>query len=231
MKSLHLALLFCLSGVGLAADDPPRVHSPAGALQGVRSGDIQIFRSIPYALPPTGALRWKPPLPAAKWKGVRDATKQGPACMQPKPKSESVYAWDLGAVSEDCLTLSVWTPDTKKKLPVFVWIHGGALSAGSGTEPLYEGSKLASRGIVVVNINYRLGILGFLAHPALSAESRRNISGNYGLLDQIAALRWVQKNIAAFGGDPGNVTIAGESAGALSVMYLMAAPDARGLFH
>ena len=151
--------------------------------------------------------------------------------MQPKARSGSIYAWDIGALSEDCLTLNVWAPAKAGKAPVFVWIHGGALSTGSGGEPMYDGSKLAERGLVVVTINYRMGILGFLAHPALSAESRRNVSGNYGLLDQIAALRWVKDNIAAFGGDAGNVTIAGESAGGLSVMYLMVAPEARGLFH
>ena len=133
-------------------------------------------------------------------------------------------------MSEDCLSLNIWAPANARNAPVFVWIHGGALVGGSGSEPLYDGAKLAERGIVVVSINYRLGVLGYLAHPALSAESRRNISGNYGLLDQIEALRWVKRNIAAFGGDPANVTIAGESAGALSVMYLMAAPEARGLF-
>lgn len=229
MKKLSVLFWACLAAPALAG--APTVNAPAGTVQGTAEGGLFVFRSLPYAQPPTGAMRWKPPLPLPKWKGTRDASKFGPACMQPKPKGESIYAWDLGAVSEDCLTLSIWTPDTKKKLPVFVWIHGGALSGGAGSEPIYNGSQLASRGLVVVNINYRLGILGFLAHPALSAESRRNISGNYGLLDQIAALRWVQKNIAAFGGDPGNVTIAGESAGALTVMYLMASPEARGLFH
>jgi para-nitrobenzyl esterase len=133
-------------------------------------------------------------------------------------------------MSEDCLSLNIWAPAKAKKAPVFVWIHGGALSSGAGSDKLYDGARLASQGIIVVTINYRMGILGFLAHPALSAESRRNVSGNYGLLDQIAALRWVSRNIAAFGGDASNVTIAGESAGGLSVMYLMAAPEARGLF-
>ena len=135
------------------------------------------------------------------------------------------------AISEDCLTLNIWAPANARKAPVFFWIHGGALSAGSGSEPMYDGSKFAERGIVVVTINYRLGVLGFLAHPALSAESPLQVSGNYGLLDQIEALRWVKRNIAAFGGDPANVSIAGESAGGLSVLYLMAAPQARGLFH
>ncbi len=213
------------------ADDPPVINASAGKVSGVSVGDLQVFKGIPYALPPTGTRRWKPPLPMPKWKGTRAATQYGPACVQPKARSGSIYAWDIGALSEDCLTLNVWAPAKISKAPVFVWIHGGALSTGSGGEPLYDGSKLAGRGLVVVTINYRMGILGFLAHPALSAESRRNVSGNYGLLDQIAALRWVKDNIAAFGGDAGNVTIAGESAGALSVMYLMVAPEARGLFH
>jgi para-nitrobenzyl esterase len=228
MKKLLLVMLFA---VGPAFADAPVVHAPAGTLHGVASGELAVFKGIPYALPPTGERRWKPPLPMPRWKGAREAVNFGPACMQPKPRSESIYAWDLGAVSEDCLTLNVWTPGTKGGRPVFVWIHGGALSGGAGSEPMYDGARLAGRDLVVVTINYRLGILGFMAHPALSAESRRNVSGNYGLLDQIAALRWIQKNIAAFGGDPGNVTIAGESAGALTVMYLMAAPEARGLFH
>jgi len=213
------------------ADTPPTVATSAGKLQGAISGHVQVFKGIPYAQPPVGALRWKPPLPMSKWKGVRDASQFGPACVQPKPKAESIYSWSLPATSEDCLTLNVWSPAKAHKLPVFVWIHGGALWGGSGGEPLYEGIPLAQNGIVVVTINYRLGVLGFMAHPALSAESRRNVSGNYGLLDQIEALTWVKNNIAAFGGDPGNVTIAGESAGGLSVMYLMAMPGARGLFH
>jgi para-nitrobenzyl esterase len=177
-----------------------------------------------------GALRWQPPLPAPKLKGTHDATQFGAACIQPKGRPESIYFWNLPKTSEDCLYLNVWSPAKADKAPVFVWIHGGALSGGSGSEPFYDGTRLAEKGVVVVTINYRLGALGFLVHPALSAESRRNISGNYGLLDQILALEWVQKNIAAFGGDPANVTIAGESAGGLSVMYLMAAPSARGLF-
>jgi para-nitrobenzyl esterase len=165
------------------------------------------------------------------WNGVRDAAKFGAACIQPKARSGSIYAWDLGAIGEDCLFLNIWAKQGVSNAPVMVWIHGGALTTGSGSEPMYDGTKLAERGVVVVSINYRLGVLGYLAHPLLSAESNGNISGNYGLLDQIEALRWVKRNIAAFGGDPSNVTIAGESAGGLSVMYLMASPPARGLFH
>ena len=145
-------------------------------------------------------------------------------------RAESIYAWDLPAISEDCLSLNIWAPAKARHAPVFVWIHGGALTAGAGSEPMYDGTRLAEHGVVVVTINYRLGVLGYLAHPALSAESPLNISGNYGLLDEIEALRWVKRNIASFGGDARNVTIAGESAGGLSVMYLMAAPEARGLF-
>ena len=229
---LSVAILFVALGLVMpAAADTAVVSSPAGKLQGTADGKLQVFKGIPYALPPTGEMRWKPPLPMPKWKGTRDATQFGAACIQPKGKPDSIYFWNLPKTSEDCLYLNVWAPANARKAPVFVWIHGGALSGGSGSEPMYDGAKLAERGIVVVTINYRLGLLGFLVHPGLSAESRRNISGNYGLLDQIQALEWVKRNIAAFGGDPANVTIAGESAGGLSVMYLMAAPSARGLFH
>ena len=224
-----LLATLCLS-LPAGADAPPTVAAPAGSVQGEAAGGLHIFKGIPYALAPTGAMRWKPPLPAAKWKGTRDATKFGPVCVQPKPRPGSIYTWELPPMSEDCLSLNIWAPASARKAPVFVWIHGGALSSGAGSDKLYDGARLASQGIVVVTINYRMGVLGFLAHPALSAESRRNVSGNYGLLDQIAALRWVSRNIAAFGGEASNVTIAGESAGGLSVMYLMAAPEARGLF-
>jgi para-nitrobenzyl esterase len=226
--------LLCLVLVGMSlsagAASPPLVQAPAGKLQGTTTGQVNAFKGIPYAVPPVGAMRWKPSLPAPKWKGVRAATDFGAACIQPKGRPESIYFWSLPSTSEDCLFLNVWAPADARKAPVFFWIHGGALSGGSSSEPLYDGTKFAERGIVVVSINYRMGPLGFLVHPALSAESRRNISGNYGLLDQILALRWVANNIAAFGGDPSNVTIAGESAGGLSVMYLMATPEARGLF-
>jgi para-nitrobenzyl esterase len=206
------------------------LSTPVGKVQGTTEGNVRVFKGIPYAAPPVGALRWKPPLPAAKWKGALDATKYGAGCIQPRGSPASIYYWNLTTTSEDCLFLNVWAPADARDAPVFFWIHGGALSGGTGGDPLYDGQKLAERGIVVVTINYRMGPLGFLVLPALSAESRRNISGNYGLLDQIAALNWVQKNIGAFGGDAANVTIAGESAGGLSVMYLMAAPSARGLF-
>jgi len=202
--------------------DTPVVRAPTGAVSGEAQGKINIFKGMPYALPPVGAARWKPPVAMPAWKEVKDAKAFGAACIQPKSRSGSIYANEPAVMSEDCLFLNVWAPQGAKKAPVFVWIHGGALTTGSSSEPMYDGLKLADRGVVVVSINYRLGVLGYLAHPQLSAESAEGISGNYGLLDQIEALRWVQKNIAAFGGDPANVTIAGESAGGLSVMYLMA---------
>jgi para-nitrobenzyl esterase len=193
-------------------------------------GDLRVFKGIPYALPPTGSARWKPPSSMPRWSGVRQATEFGPVCFQPQSALSSIYTWAPAPMSEDCLTLNIWAPAGARKAPVFFWIHGGALTTGSSRDALYDGARLADRGIVVVSINYRLGVLGWLAHPELSKESPLAVSGNYGLLDQIEALQWVRRNIRAFGGDPANVTIAGESAGALSVMYLMASPVARGLF-
>ena len=209
----------------------PEVTAPAGAVRGRAEAGISSFKGIPYAAPPVGVRRWRPPAPAAAWSGVRDAGQFGAACIQPTPGARSIYSSDLGTTSEDCLTLNIWTASTAGKAPVIVWIHGGALVTGSSKETLYDGSALAAAGVTVVSINYRLGVLGYLAHPDLSAESPVGVSGNYGLLDQVAALQWVKTNIAAFGGDPDNVTIAGESAGGLSVMYLMASPLGRGLFH
>ncbi|TNE63631.1 MAG: carboxylesterase/lipase family protein [Alphaproteobacteria bacterium] len=206
------------------------VKAPAGAVEGETRGGLNVFKGIPYAQAPIGDLRWKPPVPLAAWDGVHAAHDFGPACLQPEPNPKSIYSWDLPSKSEDCLSLNIWAPKKAKKAGVFVWIHGGALRAGSSLEPMYDGARLAEEGILVVSINYRLGVLGYMAHPELSAESPDHVSGNYGLLDQIAALKWVQDNIAAFGGDPENVTVAGESAGALSVMYLMASPEAHGLF-
>lgn len=214
-----------------AAQDGAVVRAPAGSVRGEAAGDLHIFRGVPYARPPVGQLRWRPPLQLSRWSGTRDATQFGPNCMQPQSRPGSIYAEERPSMSEDCLTLNIWAPANAQNAPVMVWIHGGSLTTGAGSDGITDGATMARRGIVVVSINYRLGVLGYLAHPALSAESRRNISGNYGLLDQIAALEWVKRNIGAFGGDASNVTIAGESAGALSIMYLMAAPDARGLFH
>lgn len=220
----------CLATTQAAAD--PMVEAPAGALRGVALDGVNVFRGVPYAQAPTGRMRWRAPVTAARWNGVRDATRFGPACHQPPSRPGSIYApAETPAMSEDCLSLNIWAPENADRAPVFVWIHGGSLTGGTGSEAMYDGARLAAQGMVVVTINYRLGVLGYLAHPDLSAESPDGVSGNYGLLDQIEALRWVNRNIAAFGGDPDNVTIAGESAGALSVMYLMAAPSAHGLFH
>ena len=207
------------------------INAPAGDVRGVAQDKVLAFKGIPYAAAPVGDARWKPPSPPADWDGEFDASEFGPACMQFRANVESIYAETLKAMSEDCLSLNVWKPKDAADAPVFVWIHGGSLRSGASSQRMYDGAALAQSGLVVVSINYRVGALGYLAHPALSAESPDNISGNYGMLDQIAALEWVQRNISAFGGDPDNVTIAGESAGALSVMYLMASPPARGLFH
>lgn len=228
-----LSMLAACASVGSfsRSDAGAVVSMPAGAVEGVREGGIRVFKAIPYAMAPVGQRRWRAPEPMPRWSGVRAARDYGPACVQPNRQVQSIYWQELGPLSEDCLSLNIWAPDGAERAPVFVWIHGGALAAGSSREALYDGTEFARRGVIAVSINYRLGVFGFLAHPELSAESGEHVSGNYGLLDQIEALRWVQRNIAAFGGDPSNVTIAGESAGALSVMYLMAAPDARDLFH
>lgn len=217
---------------GAADDARPQVSLRTGVVQGVADAASKViaYKGIPYAKPPLGELRWRPPVPAPAWEGVRDARTFGPACLQPPYPPTSVYFGDMAAPSEDCLTLNVWAPSGARRLPVMVWIHGGALLRGSSSEALYDGVKIARQGVVFVSINYRLGLFGFMAHPALSAESAENVSGNYGLLDQIEALRWVRDNIGRFGGDPSQVTIAGESAGGLSVISLLASPLARGLF-
>jgi para-nitrobenzyl esterase len=222
-------LLVCATG-SLAQGIAPRVKIDSGVVEGRMQGDVSTFLGIPYAAPPVGDLRWKPPAPAANWTGVREAREFGARCMQGAIYDDMVFR-DPG-ISEDCLTLNVWTPalGTATQLPVMVWIHGGGYVAGATSEPRQDGQFLAQRGVVVVSMNYRLGVFGFLTLPALAKESGRNAAGNYGLLDQAAALQWVRRNIAAFGGDPGNVTIFGESAGSFSVSALMASPLAAGLF-
>jgi para-nitrobenzyl esterase len=225
------AWLVCAGGAAAASPTAaPEVAIAQGRLAGAAEPGLRVFKDIPYALPPVGARRWKPPAPPARWQGTRDATRFGPSCPQPPVPATSVYVDPPKAMSEDCLTLNVWTPDHADHAPVILWIHGGSLRIGGSAEPIYNGATFARRGIVFVSINYRLGVLGWLALPALSAESPDAVSGNYGLLDQIAALRWVRDNIAAFGGDPANVTVMGESAGALSVTYLLTSPLAKGLF-
>ena len=198
---------------------------------------IAVFRGIPFAAPPVGGLRWRAPQPVLPWAGVKNATEFSASCIQAlTPKGFGPWTHEFvtqNNVSEDCLYLNVWTPakSARDGLPVFMWIYGGGFQSGSAEVPIYDGEGLARRGIVVVTINYRVGILGFLAHPELTKESGYKASGNYGLLDQIAALRWIRRNIAAFGGDPRRVTIAGQSAGSMSVHDLVASPLAKGLFH
>ena len=228
------ALVALIQGAGPSfaqtAQSAP-VTTQSGQVIGEPLADgLTVYRGLPYALPPVGERRWTPPQPPAAWTGVRRAATFSPSCVQPLSGPTNLYADDPKRMSEDCLYLNVWTPDHARGAPVMVWIHGGAFSGGNLSTPLYDGVGLASRGVVVVTINYRLGILGFLAHPDLSAESPRHVSGNYGLLDQIEALRWVKANIAAFGGDPSNVTIFGESAGGLAVIDLVTSPQAKGLF-
>ncbi len=228
MRRLVRAIV--LAGVVFAAtpvlaEAPPVVNAPAGSVRGAASGEVVSFRGIPYARAPVGNLRWRAPQALQRWRGIRDVGAFGAACMQPASPF-----FQYPATSEDCLFLNIWAPKSARNAPVLFWIHGGSLINGAGSDVIYDGASFAARGIIVVSINYRLGPLGWLAHPELSAESRRRVSGNYGLMDQIAALRWVRRNIGAFGGDARNVTIAGQSAGALSVTLLMAAPDARGLF-
>ena len=208
--------------------DPVRVTG--GSVQGFVAGSgVRTFRGIPFGAPPVGEGRWQPPRPVARWQGVRDATRFGPRCMQLPVFGDMVFR--SSGMGEDCLYLNVWTPahSAKERLPVLVYFYGGGFIAGDGSELRYDGESLAGHGIVVVTVNYRLGVFGFLAHPELTRESPHHASGNYGLLDQTAALRWVHDNIAAFGGDRGRVTIAGESAGSMSVSAQMASPLARGL--
>ncbi|HEX3699900.1 MAG TPA: carboxylesterase family protein [Phenylobacterium sp.] len=224
------AAALSLAGLASAACAADTVHVAQGALHGATAGAVTSFKAIPFAAPPVGELRWRPPAPPAHWQGVRDATASAPACMQmsrPRPGQPPM------AQSEDCLYLNVWAPAAARpgqKLPVMVWIHGGSFTSGAGSLPFYDGSHFAQRGVVLVTVNYRLGRLGFFAHPALSAEAHGGATGDFGIMDNIAALNWVKANIAAFGGDPANVTAFGESAGGILINFLMAAPDARGLF-
>jgi len=208
-----------------ANQSAPLVTIGAGRLFGSRTADGgAVFKGIPFAQPPVGELRWREPMPAKPWAGIRDATKFGAPCIQ---------GGSMGAnSSEDCLYLNVWTPKwpMKSRAAVMVWIHGGGNFAGAGSDPIFDGENLARHGVVAVTANYRLGVFSFFAHPELSKESSHHVSGNYGLLDQIQALRWVHENIAKFGGDPANVTIFGESAGSLDVNVLMASPLSKGLF-
>lgn len=237
---LLVAIFFaCSSAQKTDQIDVNSVKVQSGIISGRTSDDqsVKIFMGVPFAAPPVSELRWKAPQPVAPWEGVRACVDAPASAMQATPKPFMCWSKEFMApespLSEDCLYLNVWTTakTVQDKLPVMVWIHGGAFTGGSGTVPLYNGEAMSRKGVVFVTINYRLGILGFLAHPELSAESSLKVSGNYGILDQIAALKWVKENIAAFGGDPNNVTIAGQSAGALSVNMLVVSPLAKGLFH
>ncbi|MBX3484706.1 carboxylesterase family protein [Phenylobacterium sp.] len=228
-RGLCAGLLAIALAGGAAAAEPgaPIVATRSGAVAGARTDGVEAFRAIPYAQPPVGDLRWRPPQPPRAWRGVRPATTPGHICVQ--PASTKIP----GVQSEDCLTLDVFTAarGAGKPAPVLVWIHGGGFTGGTGVTPEVDGRAFAESGVVLVNINYRLGRLGFFAHPALTKEAGGRPGANFGLMDQIAALKWVRANIAAFGGDPRQVTIAGGSAGGASVLALMISPPARGLFH
>ena len=239
-KSKNTRLLLLLVAIVLcplkSSGQLSEIKTENGLVSGYKSGDISIFKGIPFAQPPVGDLRWKAPQPAKNWTGVLKCDKFSASPMQGKPVPFMMWTEEFitppEKLSEDCLYLNIWTPakSVKEKLPVFVWIYGGGFSSGSAACAVYDGEEMSKKGIIFVSINYRVGVLGFLAHPELSRETDNKVSGNYGLLDQIAALKWIQRNIEAFGGDPQKVTIAGQSAGSMSVCALVASPLAKGLF-
>lgn len=249
MRKLSLmAICAVLSGVAIllysfkvettARKNTDTIRIETGFISGVKnySDGVTAFKGIPFAAPPVGDLRWKAPQPAEAWAGVKKCTAFGPSPMQGKPVPFMVYTPEFlipeEPISEDCLYLNVWTKAEKgTKKPVFVWIYGGGFTSGGTAVPIYDGEAMAKKGIIFVSVNYRVGVFGFLAHPELTKESPDKASGNYGLLDQVAALKWIKRNISAFGGDPDNVTIAGQSAGSMSVNCLVASPVAKGLFN
>ena len=232
---LNRMLLLLIMSIGLSACSTfalqPSVTVESGTLAGHQIGDLYVFKGIPFAAAPQGELRWRTPQPPPAWSGVRLADEFGAIC--PQASSPGIDESLLQTMSEDCLTLNIWTStlDGAAALPVMVWIHGGGHVAGASSLPTYDGTELASQGVILVSINYRLNIFGYFAHPALSADQSDEILGNYGLLDQVAALEWIQRNIRQFGGDPNNVTIFGESAGAGAINYLLAATNTDDLFH
>jgi para-nitrobenzyl esterase len=225
------SLVLALTATAAAQSDDTRVTIDAGRIEGAVSGDVLSFKGIPYAAPPVGAWRWRAPQPVTPWRGVRPATAYGHDCMQQPIPGDAAASG--GAFGEDCLFVNVWRPAATRPgaaLPVLVWIHGGGFLNGGSSAPMFDGSALARQGLVVVAINYRLGRLGFFMHPALTATGE-DAPGNYGFLDQLAALQWVRRNIGAFGGDAQQVTIAGESAGGISVLHHLTWPAAAGVFH
>jgi para-nitrobenzyl esterase len=243
VRALAVAGAFC--AVGVSATASAAIKEPLKLDSGLLGGSVEFapgvraFKGIPFAAPPVGALRWQAPQPVAKWSGVRDASKYGNVCIQPPgPSSGPQARLNIANMegspppSEDCLYLNVWTgaASATEKRPVMIWWFGGAFTEGGGSVPLYDGTALAKKGVVVVTMNYRLGPYGFFVHPALTAESPHKASGNYGLMDMLASARWVKNNIAAFGGDPDNVTVFGQSAGAMAIASLVASPESKGLF-
>ncbi|HEY9234758.1 MAG TPA: carboxylesterase family protein, partial [Phenylobacterium sp.] len=223
-------IVFGAAAIASAAHaQAPKVKVESGVLAGASTERADIFRNVPYAAPPVGDLRWAPPKRPLAWSSERDATTNGPSCPQKMNEDGSPNEGSAnGPVSEDCLQLNVFAPKGAKKAPVMVWIHGGSHRTGAGW--VYDGQNFARDGVILVAINYRLGPLGYFAHPAITKAAGKAPVGNYGLMDQIAALEWVQRNIAAFGGDPANVTLFGESAGGSSTLAILAAPKAKGLF-
>jgi para-nitrobenzyl esterase len=220
-----------VGGSFIVSAAPDVVKIDGGQIGGATVDGVRVFKGIPFAAPPVGELRWKAPQPVVPWTGVRNADTFSPQCMQTPYPEGSPYAAPPASTSEDCLYLNVHTAGKSgDRRPVMVWIHGGAWTRGAASLATYDGSKLAKKGVVVVTVNYRLGVFGFMAHPGLTAESPHHSSGNYAVLDHVAALEWVKRNIAAFGGNPANVTIFGESAGSWSVNTVQATPLAKGLF-
>jgi para-nitrobenzyl esterase len=244
MKKIHRSLFVWMLflplltvGQSKSAALTNQVNVTGGIIEGTTTPNgIRVFKGVPFAAPPVGAFRWKEPQPVKPWSGIRKTMAFGPSPMQRDPAPFSMWSVEFlipkEPISEDCLYLNVWTPakSVQEKRPVMVWIYGGGFNSGGSNVPIYDGDAMARKGIVFVSVNYRVGMFGFFAHPELTTESGHQASGNYGLLDQLAALRWVQQNIAAFGGDPRNVTIAGQSAGAMSVNALVASPLVKNLF-
>lgn len=225
--ALISALVMVVPSAAATGNHDPILRTRAGLVRGTRDHDLDIFRGVRFAQPPTGALRWRAPEPLKRWPGIVSAASFGPPCMQSAPTQGSTDG-AMSRPSENCLTLNVWRPRNARRLPIMVWIHGGAFVEGAGSEPQYDGAKLARRGVILVSINYRLGLFGFFAHAALTSEAGPNAPlANYGIMDQVAALRWVKANARAIGGDPDNVTVFGQSAGAVSVLTLMTLTNER----